>query len=494
MAKRPDAKARLLWRSELVLIDGTRLPGIAIVSYANPFARAIAAAHNHVHANMHEAEADLCLALEMLRNQPLHVSAVTDDRGSALVVGATSQKQMHWIASGEVRVYIDPRESATWSFFQRIFCFDADFVQDAGQQRSTQVVMVSLQPSLLASPDSACAADSFAYSTTGHSEYAIFAQPVSATEDTGPSIDVMPVRLVLGRRVAVQTRRTDTSLASKELSRSRSFHRQPSVGSQTLHDVFSQAGLSLPAFGGVAARSTSAGPRPDDPLPRGSISALLQARSKRKPSHTQRHRAASPVTTSSALSLPAVGTPSPGQRNEEHHNSSSRQVADSQLSSDPKDASAVSPTRAIRHRADRILSDLPRLNLGKQPVRALLQQPQGRSNLLDVEPIKVDSASPEPFLALTKTALARSSTSPANDSTNIEKVNRNTIKKIVHTLLIREHNLSKSHPDYIATYNQTCSGTWCTFRNVASIQPLAKDAVENVVRIHLSLYLYSSQS
>jgi hypothetical protein len=98
--------------------------------------------------------------------------------------------------------------------------------------------------------------------------------------------------------------------------------------------------------------------------------------------------------------------------------------------------------------------------------------------LLDVAPAEVESASPEPF--------ALESNEP------VDKTNRNLIKKLVHTLLVREHGLSKTHPDYIATYNQTCSGTWCTFRNVANSHILSKDAVENVVRIHLSLYLYSS--
>ncbi|GAC99009.1 hypothetical protein PHSY_006606 [Pseudozyma hubeiensis SY62] len=495
MAKRLDAKARLLWRSDLVLIDGTRLPGIAIVSYANPFVAG--STNNDAQSNIHEAEADLCLALEMLRNQPLRISAVSTDRGSSPIVGTTNHKQTHWVASGEVRVYIDPRESATWSFFQRIFCFDADFVQDAGQRRSAHMVTVSLQPSLLAEGDNAAASDPFTFSAAGHTEYAIFAQPASDAELSSGST---PVRLVLGRRVTVQARRADAGIAAKELSRSRSFHRQPSVGSQTLHDVFSQAGLSLPHFGGVAARSTSTVPRPDDPLPRGSISALLQARSKRKPSHTQRHTAATPIRDSSAAALPAVNAHTPGRRGEKRHGSSSdRKVAgsprlDNHLKSESLDSSAFAPTRAIKHRSDRILSDLPRLNLGKQPTRALLRPPHDTGNdLLDVKPVKVESVSPEPFLTDTKPA-SNSPTSAADDTASIEKLNRNTIKKLVHTLLVREHNLSKSHPDYIASYNQTCSGTWCTFRNLASIQPLAKDAVETVVRIHLSLYLYSSHS
>ncbi|EST10160.2 hypothetical protein PSEUBRA_000573 [Kalmanozyma brasiliensis GHG001] len=484
MAKRLDAKARLLWRSDLVLIDGTRLPGLAIVSYANPFDGGIGG-RDDTQGDNHEAEAELCLALEMLRNQPLHISAVTTDRGSAPVLGAASQKQSHWVASGEVRVYIDPRERATWSFFNRTFCFDADFVEDAGAERSAQVVSVSLQPSLHAFGDETSVSDPFAFSNAAPVEYAIFAQPtpLPQRDDAGHAPESMPIRLVLGRRVTVQTKRVDVNIAGRELSRSRSFHRQQSVGSQSLHDVFTQAGLSLPTFGGPA----SAVPRPDDPLPRGSISALLQARSKRKPALTHRHTGAAPVGPSTSSQAP-VAPRTPGRRGEKRHASSSdRKVAgspslDSQIKSESSDL-ALSPTKAIKHRADRILSDLPRLNLSKQPTRIVVPKAE-RADSLDIPPVKTESVSPEPF----------SDTKPLLDTDTIEKTNRTTIKKITHTLLVREHNLTKSDPDYIASYHQTCAGTWCAFRHVASIKPLAKDAVETVVRIHLSLYLHSHRA
>ncbi|SPO24987.1 uncharacterized protein UTRI_01498_B [Ustilago trichophora] len=499
MAKRDNAaKGRLLWRSDLVLIDGTRLPGIAIVSYANPFG---GPDHDDAHANLHEAEADLGLALEMLRNQPLRISSLTHDGSStdpATALGGQGQKQTHWVASGDVRVYIDPREAATWSFFQRVFCFDADFVQDTGVQRSTQVLTVSLQPSLLVPGVESAASDPFAIvntPTSPHSEFCIFAQPVAPSDVAEPASDTMPIRLVLGRRLTVVTRRSNgLSVTGKELSRSRSFSRQPSVGSQTLHDVFSQAGLSIPTFGGLPTQMASTVPRPDDPLPRGSISALLQARSKRKPTHTQRHLGASPVGPSTSVPPAPVGTHTPGRRGEKRRGGSERKVAGSPSPADgvddmQLDSTTLSPTKAIKHRADRILSDLPRLNLGKQPTRSILSNPQGSSSqLLDVKPVKVESVSPEPFLLDSKDHQRSSTTEP------VEKVNRNLIKKIVHTLLVREHGLAKTDPDYIATYNQTCSGTWCTFRKVAATKQLSKDAVEDVVRIHLSLYLYSSQS
>lgn len=485
-------KGRLLWRSDLVLLDGTRLPGLAIVSYANPFGGS-KKEDDPSNSKMHEVEADLCLALEMLRNQPLRISSVINDRGSGTEPSAVAyghkQAQTHWVASGDVHLYIDPHEPVTSSFFQRIFCFDADFVEDLGAKRSAQVVTVSLQPSLLAPLVDSAPSDPFAIVNTPsapHSEFAIFAQLIPTSHHDGHQ--PMPIRLVLGRRVTVHARRLGGSIAGKEFSRSRSFHRQQSVGSQSLHDVFSQAGLSLPAFGGVPSLASNTAPRPDDPLPRGSISALLQARSKRKPSHTERHRGTEPTAPASTTPIASAGAHTPGRRGEKRRWNSDQKIAGSPGLGDALDGNEdvkpfISPTKAIKHRADRILSDLPRLNLGKQPTRAVVAPTEDRKQLLDVKPVKTESVSPEPFLL---------------DSTqrdeSIEKSNRNIIKKVVHTLLVREHGLTKSDADYIATYNQTCSGTWCTFRNIASVKPLAKDAVENVVRIHLSLYLYSSQS
>ncbi|KAJ1038847.1 hypothetical protein NDA10_004417 [Ustilago hordei] len=463
-------KARLLWRSDLVLLDGTRLPGLAIVSYANPFGGP-SSNDGAGNSKIHEDEADLCLAQRL---SPTVTSRLRRTGSQAEMFTCTS-----------IRTSPSLRASSSASF-----CFDADFVEDLGAKRSAQVVMVSLQPSLLAPLVDSAASDPFAIvntPTASHSEFAIFAQPMPTSDHDGNTS--MPIRLVLGRKITVHARRIAAGIASKELSRSRSFHRQQSIGSQSLHDVFSQAGLSLPAFGGVPTLASNTAPRPDDPLPRGSISALLQARSKRKPSHTERHRGAEPAPTASLTPIASAGTHTPGRRGEKRRLNSDRKIAGSpslkEALDDEEDVKPLlSPTKAIKQRADCILSELPRLNLGKQPMRAIVAPARSGTQLLDVKPVKTESVSPKPFLV----------DSNIQRDESVEKTNRNIIKKIVHTLLVREHGLTKSDADYIATYNQTCSGTWCTFRNIATVKPLAKDAVENVVRIHLSLYLYSSQS
>ncbi|KAI3484737.1 hypothetical protein L1887_52023 [Cichorium endivia] len=175
-------------------------------------------------ANLHEAEADLCLALEMLRNQPLRIASVAKHRGPEPRSALPAQRQTHWVASGEVRVYIDPKESATWAFFQRIFCFEADFLTDADDERSAQVLTVSLQPSLHAPSTENGASDPFATvhtPTAPHSEFAIFAQPVRATEGVRASADApsTSIRLVLGRRVTYKLEGRSPPIRSRELSR-----------------------------------------------------------------------------------------------------------------------------------------------------------------------------------------------------------------------------------------------------------------------------------
>ncbi len=319
--RRSRAKARLLWRSDLVLIDGTQLPGVAIVSYSNPFGEPAEddSKHHGARANLHEAEADLCLALEMLRNQPLRIASVAKHRGPEAKTALPAQRQTHWVASGEVRVYIDPKESATWAFFQRIFCFEADFLTDADDERSAQVLTVSLQPSLHAPSAENSASDPFATvhtPTAPHSDLPSLHSQYEQPKATGLQQMLRPrpsVSSSVGGSLYKPEGRSPAD-SSRGLSRSRSFHRQQSIGSQSLQDVFSQAGLTLPMLGGLPFPSATLAPRPDDPLPRGSISALLQARSKRSSGQAERSRAVSPARSPSVAPLTITGVPhTPGR-------------------------------------------------------------------------------------------------------------------------------------------------------------------------------------
>ncbi|PWZ00955.1 hypothetical protein BCV70DRAFT_199320 [Testicularia cyperi] len=299
---RSGAKPRLLWRSDLVLQDGTHVPGIAFVSYTDPFrnastptrlqpnpdsddtsrpASALTGEHA-AHVGQEEAEAGLCLALEMLRHRPLRIASIITDRGtptskagadssnlakvssfSQSLSQSTVERRTHWVSSGDVRVFLDPHQPSTTAFFQQLFCFDTELIEDAGVKRSANILTVSLDGA--ASHDTLGDVFSAPSTPASRSELAIFAQPLDDPSRNGDckvgvGVNVQdsrtghpqPLRLVLGRKVIVTTKRA-APIVGRDLGRARSFHRQPSAASQqnTLHDVFSQAGINLSQFGGA---------------------------------------------------------------------------------------------------------------------------------------------------------------------------------------------------------------------------------------------------
>ena len=98
-------RARLLWRGELLLSDGSALPGVCFVSRRSPVFAAAGVS----------PEQELCLALEMLRHRPLVLRA-------AAAVLAPQQQRVAFSGSGDVRMYIDPRCLSTVAWFERHWC------------------------------------------------------------------------------------------------------------------------------------------------------------------------------------------------------------------------------------------------------------------------------------------------------------------------------------------------------------------------------------
>lgn len=68
-------RPRVLWKSSIVLQDGTSLPGITISTYLQPWEPLSGKVHN----TTEEAEAELCLAIQMVRHAPLRVSRIARD-------------------------------------------------------------------------------------------------------------------------------------------------------------------------------------------------------------------------------------------------------------------------------------------------------------------------------------------------------------------------------------------------------------------------------
>lgn len=156
-----SSKPRLLWRGALLLGDGTRLPGVAFVSHLHPFISSDyeKGPEGTPGAAEAEAEADMCLALEMVRHRPLRVKEVLMDDGSGTQIAESSwgtnekrpwnagkgkgkerevsERTVTWEASGLARMYIDPREHATLAFFERHFCSDTEVSINSRARRFT---------------------------------------------------------------------------------------------------------------------------------------------------------------------------------------------------------------------------------------------------------------------------------------------------------------------------------------------------------------------
>ena len=88
----PSKRPRVLWRGSLILHDGTCLPGASIVTSMHPWA--------HLHTSEHaatgalEAEAELCLALEMVRHHALCVRSTDSQTTESSVADASGAIQL----------------------------------------------------------------------------------------------------------------------------------------------------------------------------------------------------------------------------------------------------------------------------------------------------------------------------------------------------------------------------------------------------------------
>ncbi|PWN21779.1 hypothetical protein BCV69DRAFT_311499 [Microstroma glucosiphilum] len=130
-------KPRLLYRGPLRLADGTLLPGVAFVSTVSPFDSSPSSSQD----KGDNYDAEICLALEMVRGQRvvgIDLLDQADVRGTGerggVGDGVSGRQKVDGRevdvtieATGRVKMYIDPREQATASFFERHFCWRDDW-------------------------------------------------------------------------------------------------------------------------------------------------------------------------------------------------------------------------------------------------------------------------------------------------------------------------------------------------------------------------------
>ncbi|WFD00210.1 hypothetical protein MYAM1_002958 [Malassezia yamatoensis] len=107
VAKRP----RVLWRGALILHDGTVLPGSKIVSYLQSWDYLTV---NSSSSETFESDADLCLAVEMVRHQALCVRPPIP-----------SPSNLSSASSGQIQLQLDPNYPFTVAYFEQRFRHNA---------------------------------------------------------------------------------------------------------------------------------------------------------------------------------------------------------------------------------------------------------------------------------------------------------------------------------------------------------------------------------
>ncbi len=283
----------------------------------------------------------------------------------------------------------------------------------------------------------------------------------------------------------MQTRRPLAANSSREPLAVAPFTPAKSIGSQSLQDVFSQAGLTLPILGGLPFPSATLAPRPDDPLPRGSISLrFLQARSKQASGSAERSRACIARTLAERGPLHTItgGPHTPGRRGEKRRRGSDQKVAGS-------------PS----HGADVMTSKMHATHRQPRPSSDTL------TRILSTSPASISVSSRCVRLSLPlETAQICSSTRAPRRSNRIARALRAREQRACGQDESQSSSRSSSIPSSFA--NTACPKPTPTTSPPTTRRAQERGALSqrrqlphtlqgrrrNVVRIHLSLYLYSS--
>ncbi|PKI85917.1 hypothetical protein MVES_000188 [Malassezia vespertilionis] len=190
-----DVQRRTLWRGILVLQDGTNIPGTSIVTTMRPWDK-----HNDPEW---QADAELCLALEMVRHHALCVRfvEVRADGEHAHIHGALPETGAQFASSGTIQIALEHAQPITTAYFARIF---GNGPVDAEGQTCAALHVVYdpnvTEHSLVDKPG--------AVSSPGVLEFVVFAR---RTEESGM------LEVIVGRRIACARTTRSTSRAEDSL-------------------------------------------------------------------------------------------------------------------------------------------------------------------------------------------------------------------------------------------------------------------------------------
>ncbi|CAO1631387.1 unnamed protein product [Parajaminaea phylloscopi] len=537
-------KPRLLYRGPLQLPDGTLLPGVAFVSTVSPFGPSPSASNDY--------DADICLALEMMRNRgPLAIeqldlqaksSAPPPSKPVRLNKGMatgpegllkTGVQQRRLEASGHIRMYVDPREVHTASFFERAFCWHDDWDSDPTKDTSRQAFTISLTSAArnVAHPNDVQSQDSGMLTrdplTSSYSSTFGGNNPAAASGRKGASLDlvlfarlgdagenlepdrvvevvvgrsVMERRKILGDTGSLQGPRPDDPLprtlkiinaGAVVSSSSRKDQTGAKIPIKNLNWRKSRSEPRVPTEktnGGneAADRSVSQLQRPGD-RPAGAIENAG------RPSHRD-----SPPSAKDRLGVAFGGNHTPGRRGEKLRSKSS---SESRAHPESPSAKRRKTSAASADIFTGETSDLP-LRAGRPPAVSPEQ------TALDLQtPALIDSSTPnensDPGLGRSQERRIRTHPDPAQDErthrnadstdaslkSTVEIRNRGIIKKLVQYQLLGR-GLTREDEEYDRCFHAAYNGTVVAMKR----HQLCDAAIDRVraaqfVACHLNMYL-----
>ncbi|KDN51344.1 hypothetical protein K437DRAFT_267162 [Tilletiaria anomala UBC 951] len=505
---------RLLWRGSLLLPDGTALPGVAFVSHSHPLSSGAVTleSEGRPFSNTREVqrpgfvdedddlstkviddpaiEADLCLALEMVRHRPLRILGTEKDTRGMVVEGNYSKSKptgyggdtkniVKWEYSIGMRMYIDPEEERTLDYFSGASSSSSaqELAIFAASRCSSHVHALDL---VLGRKVVRKARTRKHGADTGFGSdmtCALPRHPFSPRPD-----DPMPRTNAFITKLQTRPRQPMSRVASK------------SVGNFAVPHVPALSSSDFACSGSLKTSTSSSDVNRTPSLSDGGgvNPAFSSASGMRARSTIARKTVSSGSAIAAGLSTSGKQGNTPGRRGEKRPPRKDPLRPSSYSSSLPgagETSPSASPSRK-RH-ADTIQLAIPVAK--RSSSRAASATPGPDSPVLgaasSIELLREGMSHCHYREVCVDMDAGSAGTMPVTSAYNtMEQKNRTTIKKLVHHQLLGR-GYEKNDADYIACYGATCSGTAVALRHALASVPVDRVRAATLVRMHLDLYL-----
>lgn len=505
-----------------------------------------------------ESQDDLCLSLEMIRHAPLHIiesvpGCELDDEGRLALpraarsyssdgseasksaaatqahasftaaAAAASNVNISFEAARDVRLYIDPSQACTASYFERLFCYDdaaaqssSDSSTDLGCQAQSNSTPSYAPSVLLFSLDR-----SYRSILTPQSDLAdVLHDPVwrngsrnsAALSGSGVSYRGQSASESSMEAAVIAVRRTTEKGTRTELHVGRKVTRRTAVNGGAV-PLTAAASATQSTLG-----TSKRGVRPDDPAPRG-LSRVSSGNATLLKSHSHGPR------RNAEFAVPLL--PTRRRQTEERlelvhgsgdggHDQKGSQVLLRQHSA-PTGVTSSRRTTSEAHARDgsterpsatkrRVGNHTPGRR-GEKRARTAEGRDRGSPRVdasaeeEEEEPSMPPSVPPIPssskraqsaVLPETKApatgAVRKTGRGGSTTTAGVEERNRSLIKKLVHHQLLGK-GVERHDDAYLACFGPTCQGALVALRHVAKTGPIERQQAATIVERHLDMYL-----